>query len=185
MRTFFLLGILVIGAAILQAGILTPLLPPWICPELGLLLALASVAFLPPEVALPFVFAMGFQADLQGTMRFGALTFSYLLAAGALLELRRLLARGGIPAVWAATIAGTAVTHGCYLLLGRLLGGQLTFAEGLHETGTRIVSAAIFGGVSAYFMRRWLLWWDLLGPESNVRGGPRRGHSPLLGFGGK
>lgn len=184
MRTFFLLGVLVLATAIAQAAVIGPLLPSWLYLELGLLLGLASVAFLPAETALFFIFAMGLQADLQGSMRVGALAFCYVLSAGALLEVRRGLARSGPFAIWMAVVVGSALTHTAYLVLGRFLGGLLGIGNGFQEVGYRVLSAAIFAIPCIWFVKKWLTWWSLLDPESKRWREPVQRQRPLLRFRG-
>lgn len=57
MRAFFWLSLLLIGVAVVQDALLPSLLPAEWIPDLGLLVALCALVYLPREAGVAFVFA--------------------------------------------------------------------------------------------------------------------------------
>ena len=72
-----------LAAAVLAAGVLRA--------DLALLVGMTVLALSTREFGLTTLFVMGVQADLFGSARFGLLTLCYLLAAGVILLIRRVV----------------------------------------------------------------------------------------------
>lgn len=157
---------LVLLAAVLQASFVPAVLPPGWRPDLGLLIGLSAFVFLPRGAVLYFLFALGFQADLFGSARFGMLTLCYLLAAWAVLSFDRDLSRGGTLGAWLAAVAGTAVAHGAYAIFGAAFGMLPGFGAALSFAGERILAACIFGGAVAWMMGLYCAWMGLHSQEA-------------------
>ncbi len=184
MRTFFFLSVLALGVTLMQAVLLTPLVPPQWSPELGLLFGLASIAFLPIETALFLIFAFGVLADLQGSTQFGAFTFSYLVGAGALMEVRRGLTRGGLIPTWFGVIVGVAVTHLAYMILGAFSGWPMPMEQALNVLGQYALLATLYGGLTTHLMGRFCYRLDLLSVEAQRYYKPPKHGKLLLRTGG-
>lgn len=144
------------------------MLPVWLHADLGLLMGLCGMAFLRREVALFFLFAVAFQADLLGSSRLGLLTLSYLVSGGLFLSIERELALAGWRTVALAALAGTAVTHGCYLLGAALLFSSTTWAAGSINWLSLVVAGAIWSGPVAWLVYRCWTWTGLLSPEAQA-----------------
>ena len=166
MRATFMLGILVLGVAVLQTAILPEILPKAWRPDLGLAVGLAALAFLKRETALVFLFALGLQADLLASERLGLLTCCYLASAWVLLAYEYELVRGGAWAAWLGVIAGTAVAHGLYALLGQLAGIEMGWWEGLQRAGASALLMAALGGPLVVGLQVVLARLELLSPEA-------------------
>lgn len=166
MKHLLFLAPVVLLVAVLQASFIPAVLPVGWRPDLGLLVALCSFAFLPRGAALYFLFALGVQADLFGSARFGMLTLCDLLTAWAVLGFDRDLARGGTLGAWLAAVAGTAVAHGAYALFGAAFGMLPGFGAALSFAGERILTACIFGGAVAWIVSLYCAWMGLLSQEA-------------------
>ena len=163
MRYAFCLVLFVFAAIVLQIAILPAVLPPVLRPDVGLLIGLTVLALAPREFGLLTLFSMGLQGDLFGSGRFGLLTLCYLLAAGlVLLFAWRELTRGDILAAFAGGVAGTAVAHGLYCLLGRSLGLQPGAGSPLATYFSLILAAAVWGLPCAYVCGKFMYRLRLL-----------------------
>jgi hypothetical protein len=146
MRTAFCLTFLLCCAVLLQVAVLPAFLPPVLRPDLGILISIAVLAFAEREAGLLAVFALGVQADLFGSAKFGLLTLCYMLAAGIILWIAwRELTRGDILAAWVGGIAGTILAHGLYVPLGRLCGHEIPWAQATGTWVALLISACVWG----------------------------------------
>jgi hypothetical protein len=142
-------------AVLLQTAVIPAFVPAVVRPDAGILIAMTVLAFAPREFGLVCVFALGLQADLFGSARFGLLTMSYLLAAGLILWVAwRELNRGDLLAAWVTGIAGTVLAHGLYLLLGRICGLQVLWGKALLTLLCLTLSACVWGLLSAWMCGR-------------------------------
>jgi hypothetical protein len=162
-REILVLPLLALAVLVFQTALLPRVVPAALQPDVGLWLAMPGLAYLRRPAALIFLFVLGLQGDLFGSERFGLLLLGYLLAAAALGGFEQELARGGWRAAWVGTIVGTALAHGSYWLLSRLLGAG-TLSEGLMALGVRVALAAAFGGAAAWLLREIFAAADLLAP---------------------
>ena len=166
MRAPFLLGVLFLTVAMLQAAILPEFLPKAWPLDLGLAVGLAALAYLKRDTALVFLFALGLQADLLSSDRLGLLTACYLAAAWVLLAYEYELVRGGAWAAWIAVILGTLVAHGLYALLGQLVGIELGWWEGLRRAGASALLVVVAGGPVVLVVQGLLARMELLSHEA-------------------
>ena len=166
MRAFLILGGLWVAAGVAQAALVPDLLPAFVRPDVGLLLGLAGIAYLRRETAILFLFALGAQADLLGSARFGLLTLGYLAAGALLLAASRELVRAGVSGAWLGTLAGTAVAHAGYVLVGWPCGVRVGLADALSTLGSLLLGAALFGLATAWGLNRLWSWTGLLSPEA-------------------
>lgn len=166
MRLTLWLALLLLVLGVLQAALLPALLPPAWRPDLGLLAGLAALAFLKPEAAVVWIFALGVQSDVLGSERLGLLTFGYLAAAWVLLSNQGALQRGGVRAAWAGAVLGTALAHGTYVLLGQLAGISSELQDGLLAAGARTAAAVLWGAPVAWVLGACLARLELLAPEA-------------------
>jgi hypothetical protein len=166
MRAFLILGGLWVAAGVAQAMLVPELLPAFVRPDVGLLLGLAGIAYLRRETAILFLFALGAQADLLGSARFGLLTLGYLAAGALLLAASRELVRAGVSGAWLGTLAGTAVAHAGYVLVGWPCGVRVGLADALSTLGSLLLGAALFGLATAWGLNRLWSWTGLLSPEA-------------------
>lgn len=166
MRHALFLAPVVLFAAALQAACLPGLLPAGWRPDAGLLLGLSAFVFLPRTAALGLLFALGMQADLFGSARFGLLTFCYMLAAWLVLGFDRDLPRGGIVGAWLAALAGTAVAHFSYALIAAACGYAPGFGAACGAALNLLFAALLFGLPAAWAMQAYAAWMGLLTPEA-------------------
>jgi hypothetical protein len=146
MRTIFSLTFLLCCAVLLQVAILPAFLPPVLRPDVGILVAIAVLAFAEREAGLLAVFVLGVQADLFGSARFGLLTLCYMLAAGIILWIAwRELTRGDVLAAWIGGIAGTLLAHTLYVPLGRLCGHEIPWAQATSTWFALLISSCLWG----------------------------------------
>lgn len=123
MQAAFCLTLFGLLSILLQFGIVPAIAPPIVRPDFCLLFALAALVMGPREFGLVCVFLLGFVADMFGSARFGLLTLSYLLAAGALMGLTgKDMVRGDSWLGALVAIAGTLLAHGAYVFISRLMG---------------------------------------------------------------
>lgn len=146
MRACIVLPGLYIFCAVLQAALLPTLLPGGWRPDLGLLVTLIMLAYVPSRVGLFLVFAMGLQADVLGSPRLGALTLCYLFGAWAVLAFRRDLVRLGAWGGWIACVLGTVAAHGAYAL-GCAVLGAAEWGPAIGAVGDRVFAALFWGAV--------------------------------------
>jgi hypothetical protein len=172
MRLRYAFGLLffVAAAAVLQMALIPAFLPPLLRPDVGMLIGMAALAFAPREFGLLCVFALGLQADLFGSARFGLLTLCYLLAAGLVLWAAwRELTRGDLLAAWVGGIVGTAIAHTLYLLLGRLCGVPVPWGTALLTLLTLVLAACVWGLLSAWACGRFMYRLHLFSPQVRER----------------
>ena len=151
LRYAFGLMLLLAGAVGLQLAVFPAFVPALLRPDVGLLLGLAALAFGPREFGLCCVFALGLQADLFGSARFGLLTLCSLLAARLILWVAwRELTRGDLLAAWVGGIAGTCLTHLLYILLGRLCGLEAPWGQAALTWLTLVLGACVWGLLCAW-----------------------------------
>lgn len=163
LRHTFGLASLVAAAVVLQLAVFPAFVPPLARPDVGLLLAMAALAFAPREFGLLCVFALGLQADLFGSACFGLLTLCYLLAAGLILWVAwRELTRGDLLAAWAGGVAGTALAHLLYILLGRLCGLEVRWGQALLTLLSLVLGACVWGLLCAWLCGRFMYRLHLL-----------------------
>ena len=170
MRFAFCLAILLICVVIAQLAIVPSLLPPVMRPDLGILTAMAILAMGQRQFGLVAVFAMGLQADLFGSPKFGMLTLAYLLAAGTILLVAwRELSRGDLLAAWLGGVAGTVLAHFYYVLIGRLCGYTFSWGQVVAVITGYAIAASILGIPCAMVTGRWLYWTRTLAPDVRER----------------
>jgi hypothetical protein len=175
MRRWLVLAPLLPLAAVAQLALLPGWLPPVLRPDLGLLIGLAGLVFLPAEAALALLFALGVQADLLGGGRFGLLTLGYLSAAALMLSLQQELVRAGSLGAWLGAAAGTLVAHGAYVLLSPVCGAGVGASQALAALGGLLISAALFGVPVAWGCGRLWSLAGVLSPQAcAVRASRRR-----------
>ncbi|MGD0091408.1 MAG: hypothetical protein ABSE73_15935 [Planctomycetota bacterium] len=163
MRYAFGLLMLVAAAVVLQLAVLPAFVPELVRPDAGILLGMAALAFGPREFGLACVFALGVQADLFGSARFGLLTLCNLLAARLILWVAwRELTRGDLLAAWAGGIAGTFLTHLLYLLLGPLCGLQVRWGQAGLTLLALVLGACVWGLVCAWACGRFMYRLNLV-----------------------
>jgi len=146
MRSLFCLSLFFCAAVVLQMAVFPALLPTLLRPDVGILFGIAVLAYAQRDFALACVFILGLQADLFGSERFGLLTLSYLLAAGAILWLAwRELTRGDLLAAWIGGIAGTALAHLFYVLIGKISGHDILWGQAAATWFSLVLSACVWG----------------------------------------
>ncbi len=157
-------------AIVAQNGVAPALLPPVLRPDVGMLLAMSLLAFCPREYALIVLFCLGMQADLFGSPRFGLLTLSYLLGAGiVLLAAWRELTRGDLLAAWIGGVAGTALAHTLYILLGRLCGLQVNWGQGFAVVLSLVLASAVWGLPCACICAKYVQLFGVTSPAVKER----------------
>ena len=170
MRAAFAVTTFVAVAAALQLAVFPAFVPPLVRPDVGLLIAMAALAFGHREFGLVCVFALGLQTDLFGSARFGLLTFSYLLAAGLVLcAAWRELTRGDLLAAWVGGIVGTVLAHLLYLLLGCLCGLQAHWSQAFLTLLTLTLGACVWGLLVAWACGRFLFRLNLCSSQVRER----------------
>ena len=146
MRYIFCLGVLLTSVVLLQTAVFPALLPPILRPDAGILFGIAVLAYAPREYALACLFVFGVQADIFGSERFGLLTLSYFLAAGMILWLAwRELTRGDLLAAWIGGIAGTALAHLFYVVIGKVSGHDVMWGQAAATWFSLVLSACVWG----------------------------------------
>jgi len=184
MRAFIVLTFLVIFSAVLQAALLPALLPAGWRPDLGLIVALITLAYVPPRAGLYLVFAVGVQADVLGSPKLGALTLCYLLGAWAVLAFRRDLVRLGAWGGWIACVMGTGAAHGAFAL-GSAVFGAAEFGPALSATGDRVFAALFFGAALSLPLGRLCGALGLLAEDAEELRGARRGRGGWFAAGAR
>ena len=170
MRATFGLLVLFLATVVAQVVLFPAFVPPALRPDVGIVVAMAALAFAPREFGLVCVFALGLQADLFGSTRFGLLTLSYLLAAGFILWMAwRELTRGDLLAAWVGGIAGTAVAHFLYLCLARLSGMSICWGAALTTILWLSLAACVWGLLCAWACGRFMYRTGLLTPPVRER----------------
>jgi len=156
-RYAFGLLVLVAAAVVLQLAVLPAFVPALVRPDVGILLGMAALAFGPREFGLACVFALGLQADLFGSARFGLLTLCSLIAARLILWVAwRELTRGDLLAAWVGGIAGTFLAHTLYLLLGPLCGLQVRWGQASFTLLALVLGACVWGLLCAWACGRFM-----------------------------
>ena len=154
MRFCFLILSFVLAAIVLQVAVFPAYIPPMLRPDFGILFGMIVLAFAPREFGLILLFAMGLQADLFGSQRFGLLTLSYLLAAGLILWFAwREFSRGDLISAWLGAVAGTALAHVSYILIGRIC-GAVPAGSPWPEFISLLVAAGVWGLPAAWIIKR-------------------------------
>jgi hypothetical protein len=166
LKTFLILGTVWVAAGVAQAGPIPNLLPTLLRPDVCLLIGLAGVAYLRRETAIFFLLALGVQADLLGSARFGLLTLGYLLAGAPLLALSRELVQAGARGAWLGMVSGTLIAHGTYVMLGFLCGVRVGLGDALGRLGSLTLAAALFGLAAVWVLARLWSWTGLISPEA-------------------
>lgn len=162
MRFTFGLLMLVLTAVVLQIAVFPAFVPALVRPDAGMLVAMAVLAFAPREFGLIAVFALGLQADLFGSARFGLLTLSYLFAAGLILWAAwRELTRGDLLAAWMGGVAGTALAHALYVAIGRLCGMEILWGHALLRILSLVLGACVWGLFVAWACGHFMRWMGL------------------------
>ena len=170
MRIGLFLIFLCLFAIVLQLGVFPALIPHLLQPDIGILLAIPVLAFATREHGLIAVFALGVQADLFGSARFGLLTLCYMLAAGLILWLAwRELTRGDLLAPWLGSVAATCLAHLLYVLVGRICGLQVPIGTALVNIGSLTVAAVVWGLFFAWFCGKCMNTLGLLSPAVRER----------------
>jgi len=163
LRYAFGLVLLVAGAVVLQLAVFPAFVPALVRPDVGILMGMVALAFGPREFGLACVFALGLQADLFGSARFGLLTLCSLLSARLILWAAwRELTRGDLLAAWIGGIAGTGLTHLLYILLGRLCGLEVRWGQSGLTWLTLMLGACFWGLPCAWVCGRLLYRLNLL-----------------------
>ncbi|HYG77915.1 MAG TPA: hypothetical protein VEK08_23115 [Planctomycetota bacterium] len=146
MKSTFCLLTLFCAAVLLQMAVFPAFLPGLLRPDVGILFGIAAIAYAPREFGLITLFVMGLQADIFGSERFGLLTLSYLLAAGMILWVAwRELTRGDLLAAWIGGIAGTALAHAFYVLIGKFSGHDILWGQAVATWFSLVLSACVWG----------------------------------------
>lgn len=146
MQAVFCMTLFAILSVVLQFGVVPAVAPPLIRPDFCLIFALAALVMGPREFGLVCVFLLGFVADMFGSSRFGLLTLSYLISAGALMGLTGKDMVRGDPLLGAlVAIAGTLLAHGAYILIGRTIGLDLSWAR----AGAQMLGLGLGGALVA------------------------------------
>lgn len=154
MRYLFCFVLLLMLVIVAQTAIVPAFLPPVLRPDLGIVVGMIALAFGPREYALVFLFALGFQADLFGSPRFGLLTLSYLLAAGLVLWAAwRELTRGDLLAAWIGAVAGTVLAHVLYLALADVCGLEVGWGQALPVLLSLAIAACVWALPCAYICK--------------------------------
>jgi hypothetical protein len=163
MRNAICLAGLIVAVVIGQLAIVPVLLPAVLRPDLGILVAIAVLAMGRREFGLVAVFALGVQADLFGSARFGLLTVSYMLAAGVILLVTwRELTRGDLLASWLGGVAGTFLAHIFYILIGKLLHLDVIWGQSFAVLFSLMLAALLWGLPVAVVCGRWMYWTGTL-----------------------
>ncbi|HEY3321520.1 MAG TPA: hypothetical protein VGP72_13715 [Planctomycetota bacterium] len=170
MKSAFTLVTLFCAAVVLQLGLFPAFVPTLLQPDVGLLIAMAALAFCPREFALIALFVLGLHADLFGSARFGLLTLSYLLSAGLILCVAwRELTRGDLLAAWAGGVAATLLAHSLYVLLGLLCGFDVRWGQAFATLLARMLAALIWGLPLAWACAQWLYRLGMMAPPVHER----------------
>lgn len=153
-------------AVVLQLGVFPAFMPRVLQPDVGMLLAIPVLAFAQRSHGLIAVFALGVQADLFGSGRFGLLTLCYMLAAGLILWAAwRELTRGDLLTPWVACVAGSLVANLLYVILGRVVFGlQIPYGVAFANIGCLTLAAGVWGLFSAWFCGKVMYSFGLLSP---------------------
>jgi len=170
MRNAICLTGLVAAVVVGQLAIVPVMLPPVLRPDLGILIAVAVLAMGHRELGLAAFFAMGVQADLFGSARFGLLTVSYMLAAGVILLVAwREITRGDLLASWIGGITGTFLAHIFYILIGKLLHLEVIWGQAFAVLVSLMLAAFLWGLPLAVICGRWMYWTGTLSPAVRER----------------
>ncbi len=170
MRYGFCLFFFFIAAVLLQTAVFPALIPAAIQPDIGLLIGVCALAFGVREFGLIALFALGIQADLFGSARFGLLTLCYLLAAGLILWAAwRELTRGDLLAAWIGGIAATALAHLMYIGIGRVCGYDVRWGQAFATLFAFVLGAAVWGLPIAWACGKWMYSLNLMSPAVKER----------------
>lgn len=161
---------LVMLAVLLQLAVFPAFVPALLRPDVGLLLGMAALAFGTRDFGLVCLFALGLQADLFGSARFGLLTFCSLAAARLILWAGwRELTRGDLLAAWVGGLAGTFLTHLFYILLGRMCGLEVPVGQAVMLLLSLLLGAVIWGLPCAWLCGGLLNFLNLFSPAVRER----------------
>ena len=170
MRFAFFLVFLCISATVSQLAAFPAFVPRVLQPDVGMLMAMTVLAFARREEGLITVFAMGAQADLFGSARFGLLTVCYLIAAGLVLWAAwRELTRGDLLAPWIGGIAATALAHTLYVVLGMLCGLKVSWGPAMAAVVSLTLAACVWGLPISWFYGKLMYHFGLLSPGVRER----------------
>jgi hypothetical protein len=163
MREAFCFVVILTGVVVMQTAAVPAYLPPVLRPDVGILAAIAVLAFGRREAALVFVFCAGFQADLFGSSRFGLLTLCYLFSSGIiLLTAWRELTRGDVTAAWAGGLAGTVLAHTLYVVIGRMCGLSISSGHAAVHVASLVLAACLWGLPCAWLCGKWMRQMNVL-----------------------